>query len=101
MDKMIQWTNGSMTITNDGATILKQMQILHPANFVSIFYHRQIQTLKKGVRVSFRVSLMVRGRCYKRPVMDFQTRKRGGQRFKWILDQVQPQVDFYDQFDVV
>ncbi|GFR84267.1 T-complex protein 1 subunit delta [Elysia marginata] len=31
MDKMIQAENGDVTITNDGATILKQMQVLHPA----------------------------------------------------------------------
>ncbi|KAH6925142.1 hypothetical protein HPB50_001364 [Hyalomma asiaticum] len=31
MDKMIQAANGDVTITNDGATILKQMQVLHPA----------------------------------------------------------------------
>ncbi|XP_013408543.1 T-complex protein 1 subunit delta [Lingula anatina] len=31
MDKMIQSANGDVTITNDGATILKQMQVLHPA----------------------------------------------------------------------
>lgn len=31
MDKMIQAGGGDVTITNDGATILKQMQVLHPA----------------------------------------------------------------------
>ncbi|KAK2183974.1 hypothetical protein NP493_288g01032 [Ridgeia piscesae] len=31
MDKMIQSGGGDVTITNDGATILKQMQVLHPA----------------------------------------------------------------------
>lgn len=31
MDKMIESSNGDVTITNDGATILKQMQVLHPA----------------------------------------------------------------------
>ena len=31
MDKMIQGSDSSVTITNDGATILKQMQVLHPA----------------------------------------------------------------------
>merc|ERR1712076_322288 len=31
MDKMIQAGSGDVTITNDGATILKQMQLLHPA----------------------------------------------------------------------
>lgn len=31
MDKMIQSSDGAVTITNDGATILKQMQVLHPA----------------------------------------------------------------------
>lgn len=31
MDKMIESANGDVTITNDGATILKRMQVLHPA----------------------------------------------------------------------
>jgi len=31
MDKMIQDSRGEVTITNDGATILKQMKVLHPA----------------------------------------------------------------------
>jgi len=31
MDKMIQSGNGDVTITNDGATILKQMKVVHPA----------------------------------------------------------------------
>lgn len=31
MDKMIQAAGGEVTITNDGATILNQMQVLHPA----------------------------------------------------------------------
>ena len=31
MDKMIQASKGEVTITNDGATILKQMQVIHPA----------------------------------------------------------------------
>jgi len=31
MDKMIQSGNGEVTITNDGATILKQINVLHPA----------------------------------------------------------------------
>jgi T-complex protein 1 subunit delta len=31
MDKMIQSGNGEVTITNDGATILKQMSVVHPA----------------------------------------------------------------------
>lgn len=31
MDKMIQSANGDVTITNDGATILKQIEVLHPA----------------------------------------------------------------------
>lgn len=31
MDKMIQASDGSVTITNDGATIVKQMQVMHPA----------------------------------------------------------------------
>jgi len=31
MDKMIQDQKGEVTITNDGATILKQMQVFHPS----------------------------------------------------------------------
>lgn len=31
MDKMIQGTSGDVTITNDGATILKLVDVLHPA----------------------------------------------------------------------
>ncbi|XP_011499595.1 PREDICTED: T-complex protein 1 subunit delta [Ceratosolen solmsi marchali] len=31
MDKMIQSGNGAVTITNDGATILKEMNVIHPA----------------------------------------------------------------------
>lgn len=31
MDKMIQSADGSVTITNDGATIVKKMQVMHPA----------------------------------------------------------------------
>jgi T-complex protein 1 subunit delta len=30
MDKMIQDTKGKVLITNDGATILKQMEVIHP-----------------------------------------------------------------------
>jgi T-complex protein 1 subunit delta len=30
MDKMIKGSDGSVTITNDGATILKQIQVMHP-----------------------------------------------------------------------
>jgi T-complex protein 1 subunit delta len=30
MDKMIQDTRGKVLITNDGATILKQMEVIHP-----------------------------------------------------------------------
>lgn len=30
MDKMIQAGNGEVTITNDGATILAQMSVIHP-----------------------------------------------------------------------
>ena len=31
MDKMIQDPKGEVTITNDGATILEQMKVIHPA----------------------------------------------------------------------
>lgn len=38
MDKMIQSGSGEVTITNDGATILKQMNVTHPAaKMVKIF----------------------------------------------------------------
>jgi hypothetical protein len=38
MDKMIQTGNGDVTITNDGATILKQMSVIHPAAKMVCFY---------------------------------------------------------------
>lgn len=39
MDKMIQTGNGEVTITNDGATILNQMSVIHPtAKMVSNFW---------------------------------------------------------------
>lgn len=31
MDKMIQTSSGEVVITNDGATILKHMSVMHPA----------------------------------------------------------------------
>src|SRR5664279_67369 len=31
MDKMIQYGKGEVVITNDGATILKHMSLMHPA----------------------------------------------------------------------
>lgn len=37
MDKMIQTGNGDVTITNDGATILKQMSVIHPASKMVCF----------------------------------------------------------------
>ena len=41
MDKMIQTGNGEVTITNDGATILKQMSVIHPASkMVRIFFRK-------------------------------------------------------------
>jgi T-complex protein 1 subunit delta len=30
MDKMIQDSKGEVLITNDGATIMKQMDVIHP-----------------------------------------------------------------------
>lgn len=38
MDKMIQTGNGEVTITNDGATILKQMSVIHPAAKMVCFF---------------------------------------------------------------
>jgi len=35
----IQNSGGDVTITNDGATILKQMQVLHPAARMVSSYH--------------------------------------------------------------
>ena len=47
MDKMIQSADGSVTITNDGATILKQMQVMHPAaKMVNIFLKKLTQSKK-------------------------------------------------------
>lgn len=39
MDKMIQGSKGDVTITNDGATILKQMKLLHPAARMVSYIH--------------------------------------------------------------
>lgn len=40
MDKMIQSGNGDVTITNDGATILKEMSVIHPtAKMVCQFFY--------------------------------------------------------------
>lgn len=38
MDKMIQNGNGEVTITNDGATILAQMSVIHPTAKMVCFY---------------------------------------------------------------
>lgn len=42
MDKMIQSGNGDVTITNDGATILNQMSVIHPTakmvSYLNIFF---------------------------------------------------------------
>lgn len=38
MDKMIQDGNGEVTITNDGATILAQMSVIHPTAKMVWFY---------------------------------------------------------------
>ena len=50
MDKMIQDEKGDVTITNDGATILKQMKVLHPAArmLVELSKSKQFQTLQKS-----------------------------------------------------
>uniref|UniRef100_A0A914PES8 Uncharacterized protein n=1 Tax=Panagrolaimus davidi TaxID=227884 RepID=A0A914PES8_9BILA len=43
MDKMIQTADGEVTITNHGATILKQMSVIHPtARMVRIFLNHNI-----------------------------------------------------------
>jgi T-complex protein 1 subunit delta len=55
MDKMIQSGDGSVTITNDGATILKQMQVVHPAAKMVFSFLQLFQVLQ--VRVSNRVLL--------------------------------------------
>ena len=50
MDKMIQAADGEVTITNDGATILKQMSVIHPtARMVSF----RIGIYKHFLKVSF------------------------------------------------
>lgn len=36
----IQASNGEVTITNDGATILKQMSVIHPAAKMVSAYHK-------------------------------------------------------------
>lgn len=37
MDKMIQTGNGEVTITNDGATILNKMSVVHPTAKMVLF----------------------------------------------------------------
>ena len=39
MDKMIQDSKGEVLITNDGATILKQMEVIHPTAKMVFFLH--------------------------------------------------------------
>lgn len=51
MDKMIQSGTGDVTITNDGATILNQMSVVHPT--------------AKMVRCSFYLFLLIRTHCSK------------------------------------
>jgi T-complex protein 1 subunit delta len=41
MDKMIQSASGEVTITNDGATILNQMSVVHPTA-------KMVLTLREG-----------------------------------------------------
>lgn len=48
MDKMIQSGDGSVTITNDGATILKQMQVLHPAAKMVSFLFKPHLSIQKN-----------------------------------------------------
>jgi T-complex protein 1 subunit delta len=45
MDKMIQTGNGDVTITNDGATILKQMSVIHPAAKMVCFTRKFLKTI--------------------------------------------------------
>ena len=46
MSIQIQAGNGDVTITNDGATILKQMQVLHPvARMVCVLYAWSVRVL--------------------------------------------------------
>lgn len=45
----IQAANGDVTITNDGATILKQMQVLHPAAKMV----RQLSVLQKSIEIHY------------------------------------------------
>ena len=52
MDKMIQTGNGEVTITNDGATILKQMSVIHPASKMVRFF---FVFVKKTLLYSFLV----------------------------------------------
>jgi len=47
MDKMIQDGRGEVTITNDGATILKQMNVTHPAAKMVSYYIQTITCAKK------------------------------------------------------
>lgn len=50
MDKMIQNSKGEVLITNDGATILKNLSVLHPiAKIVSI--HFSVSISEKFIRI--------------------------------------------------
>lgn len=45
LPSQIQDAKGDVTITNDGATILKQMQVLHPAaKMVSVFFFHHLDS---------------------------------------------------------
>jgi T-complex protein 1 subunit delta len=56
MDKMIQNGNGEVTITNDGATILAQMSVIHPTakmvcyflTYLSLFHDFKLVELSKA-----------------------------------------------------
>ena len=72
MDKMIQDAAGDVTITNDGATILKQMSVLHPVARMVCVCSLAGQPLHKRGRVWYHAYTRVV------PVLMQHLRLRGG-----------------------
>ena len=48
MDKMITAADGRVTITNDGATILEQLQLQHPAAKIVCLKEKKVKQNKKS-----------------------------------------------------
>ena len=63
MDKMIQDAKGEVTITNDGATILNQMNVVHPAAKMLVELSKA-QDIEAGDGKIFVRQIMVRGKIF-------------------------------------